>query len=61
MKAKGEFFIDCLSDDEQFSSEDYGVFYTHDDEYGKSGHCYYYGSKEQAQQYADQRNKNLGR
>lgn len=53
---KGEFYMDF---DEEHG---YCVFYTDDDDYGKSGKCYYSGyEKKDAQEYCDERNEHLNK
>lgn len=49
----GQFFCEEIEDD------DFGVFYTDDDDYGKSGFCYATGTKSQCEDYAKLRNAQL--
>jgi hypothetical protein len=60
---KGEYFVDHLDgesfDGLTFNSDEYGVFFTGSKELGKEGHCYFYGSKDEADKYAHIKNKHL--
>ena len=60
---KGEYFVDSIDgetfDDSTFNSDEYGVFFTGSKELGKEGHCYFYGSKVEADEYAHRKNTHL--
>lgn len=60
---KGEYFIDSLScetfEDSKFNNDEYGVFFTGSKELGKEGHCYFYGSKQDAEKDKNERNDHL--
>ena len=62
-KLKGEYFIDSLSgetfDSTTFNDDEYGVFFSGSKELVKEGHCYFYGSEEDAEKFAERKNQHL--
>jgi hypothetical protein len=50
----GEYYEDYCDEEGM-----YGAFYTADDTYGRSGHCYYLGEKEQVEEYVANKNRDI--
>ena len=62
-KLKGEYFVDSLAGEtfagSTFNDGEYGVFFDGSKKLGKEGHCYFYGSKEDAENFAERKNQHL--